>query len=257
MIDVNKSCRSERMRGLNPDAYIYKYIPLEYVLSMLKKKKLRIEGVKTWKDPYENFFLKENFFIDEKSQINTDGVSERIYGQCWTRKEESDDMWCIYSKEEGNAEKKAVKIKVKVDSLFSLVYAEDSCMATTSIGAVQYVAGEDFEKIRNKLVESISIINFSQTIEDSLYMKRDSFEHEEEIRIIISHDTGHQEEEFLEFDIPDISIFEEYVLDPRLDANEHEASIKLLIECGVEKEKIRRSDLYDFIPKQINLGTNK
>lgn len=252
--EINESWRNKRVFRLDLNEYIYKYIPLEYVLSMLKKKKLRIEGVKTWEDPYENFFLKENFFIDEKSQIDTDGVSERIYGQCWTRKEESDAMWRIYSKGEGNAEKKAVKVKVKVDSLFSLVYTEDNCMATTSIGSVQYVAGEDFEKIRKELVESI---NFNKAIEDSLYIKRDPFEHEEEVRIIISHDTGHLEEEFLEFDIPDISIFEEYVLDPRLDANEHEASIKLLIECGVEQEKIRRSDLYDFVPKQINLGINK
>lgn len=262
MAEINKYYRAERIRGLDPDAYIYKYMRLGYLLSMLQGRKLRINKVKTWEDPYENFFLKEGFFFaspeDKKNiQMHTDDVSERVYGQSWTLKEESDAMWRIYSNRKGNVEEKAVKIKVKVDSLFSLVYTEDSCMATTSIGAVKYLTAEAFDGTRKELANCISVLNFGKVIEDCLYMKRDSFGHEEEVRIIISHDTAQEKEEFLEFDIPDISIFEEYVLDPRLDDNELAASIKLITECGVEEEKIRRSDLYDFVPKPINLGTNK
>ena len=54
--------RTQKMRGINPDSYVYKYIRLEYLLSMLKNKKLRVDKVSTWEDPYENFFIKEDFY---------------------------------------------------------------------------------------------------------------------------------------------------------------------------------------------------
>ena len=53
--------RKKRMNNLDGQAYVYKYIPLKYLLSMLKNKKLRIDKITTWEDPYENFFLKEEF----------------------------------------------------------------------------------------------------------------------------------------------------------------------------------------------------
>ena len=59
---VNQYYRTQKMRGLNPNTYVYKYIRLEYLLSMLKDQKLRVDKVSTWEDPYENFFMKEDFY---------------------------------------------------------------------------------------------------------------------------------------------------------------------------------------------------
>lgn len=251
--------RTQKMRGINPDTYVYKYIRLEYLLSMLKSKKIRVEQVSTWEDPYENFFMKENFytyasFYEKNVPVSTEEILKRLYGQSWTLKEESDAMWRIYSSKEGGIEKKAVKVKVNVDSLFSLVYTDDHCMATTSIGEIQYKTANEIEEWRNSLIgEEQRSIDFPKLSEECLFLKRDSFQHEKEVRIIIYEDTGKPVKDFLEFEIPDIGIFEEYTLDPRLDQSDIDSTIKLISDCGVEESKIIRSTLYDFLPKPIKL----
>ena len=253
--------KTRRMRGLNPDTYVYKYIRLEYLLSMLRNKKLRVDKVSKWKDPYENFFVKEEFctynsFYQRDITISTEEISKRIYGQSWTLKEESDAMWRIYSiyseDKKFNLDEMAIKIKVQVRNLFDLVYTEDSCMATTSIGEVQYKTTKEIEEWRNNL--RCAKIDFLKFSEECLFMKRDSFQHEEEVRIIISECTEKIAQEFLEFEIPNIGIFEEYILDPRLNNQEDiDNVVKLISECGVEKSLISRSSLYDFFPKKIKL----
>ena len=45
--------RTQKMRGLNPDAYVYKYIRLVYLLSMLKDQNFRVDQFSTWVDPYD------------------------------------------------------------------------------------------------------------------------------------------------------------------------------------------------------------
>lgn len=253
--------RKRRMNNLDGQAYVYKYIPLKYLLSMLKNKKLRIDKITTWEDPYENFFLKEEFytyvpFYQRDIPISTEEISKRIYGQSWTLKEESDAMWRIYSiyseDKKFNLDEMAIKIKVQVRNLFDLVYTEDSCMATTSIGEIQYKTTQEIEEWRNNL--RCAKIDFLKFSEECLFMKRDSFQHEEEVRIIISECTEKIAQEFLEFKIPNIGIFEEYILDPRLNNQEDiDNVVKLISECGVEKSLISRSSLYDFFPKKIKL----
>jgi hypothetical protein len=227
---------------------------------MLQEKKLRINQVKTWEDPYENFFMKEEFYAyaphyQKNIPISTEEISERLYGQSWTLNEESDAMWRIYSSKEATFMDKAVKVKVKIDSLFSLVYTEDSCMATTSIGQVNYLTAQEIEKWRNNCEEKG--FAFPQASKECLFMKRDSFQHEREVRIIVSQASDQPIKEFLEFDIQDISIFEEYVLDPRLEQDDIQSSTEEIVKCGVETDRIRKSNLYEFVPIKINLGINK
>lgn len=162
-------------------------------------------------------------------------------------------MWRIYSSKEGEIEKKAVRVKVKADSLFSLVYTEDHCMATTSIGEVQYKTANEIEEWRSSLEKKCPSIDFAEFSEECLFMKRDSFQHEEEVRIIISETTDKPVKDFLEFDIPNVTIFEEFILDPRLTPEDVDRAIKLISDYGVEKRLIKRSILYDFFPKPIKL----
>lgn len=170
--------RKRRMNNLDEQAYVYKYIPLKYLLSMLKNKKLRIDKITTWEDPYENFFLKEEFytyvpFYQRDIPISTEEISKRIYGQSWTLKEESDAMWRIYSiyseDKKFNLDEMAIKIKVQVRNLFDLVYTEDSCMATTSIGEIQYKTTQEIEEWRNNL--RCAKIDFLKFSEECLFMK--------------------------------------------------------------------------------------
>ena len=247
--------KRERMNGLNEQLYVYKYIKLKYLKPLIKNKKLRIDKVSQWDDPYENFFLKSNFytyasFYEQIVQVHTDEVSNRIYGQSWTILEESDAMWRIYS-DKNNIENTAIKIKIKVGNLFNIVYTSDKCMATTSIDCVKYKTDEEISNWMQSLKNIGS--NFPKYAEQCLFIKRKPFEHESEVRIIISKDTQKPAESFIEYDIPDIDYIEEFVLDPRLNEERVQEINQQLCDVGVNMDKIKKSKLYEFAPINLNI----
>lgn len=135
---INDYFKMQRViNGLDLSRPVYKYIPLKYVITMLKTQKLYVGKVKKWEDTYENFLLKQDFVYDNR-HLSADNLMDQIYGQCWTLLSESDAMWRIYS----NPSKMndiAIRIKTTAQRLFDAVYTSDDCMATTSIGSVEYV----------------------------------------------------------------------------------------------------------------------
>lgn len=235
---------------------VYKYISLKYLLSLIEKRKLRLDTVSSWQDPYENFLLKSNFhtylsLYKQDVPVCTDEMRKRIYGQSWTKSEESDAMWRIYSRD-----KDAVRIKVKVQNLFDIVYTHDKCMATTFIGTVKYQSDKKITDWIKKL-DLKNPSSFQDYIRDSLFIKRMPFIHESEVRLIISKDTQAPAEEFLEYDIADLNFIEEFVLDPRLDLDKEQGEVEKithqLCEVGVDVKKIKKSDLYDFRPVDLEI----
>lgn len=205
-------------------------------------------------DPYENFFLNSKFytyatFYKQVVQVHTDEVSNRIYGQSWTLIEESDAMWRIYSKKD-DLENTAIRIKIKVDNLFDTVYTSNECMATTSIGHIEYKTDEEI----NDWMQSLGDIrsNFIQYAEQSLFIKRKPFEHESEVRIIILKDTESTANMYIEYDI-NVNKIEEFILDPRLNEEYEQMIIQQLCKVGVNKDKIKKSPLYDFTPVNLTI----
>lgn len=252
---INDSYREQRMNGLDGQLYVYKYIKLKYLMPLIENKKLRIEKVSLWDDPYENFFLKSNFYIfasfyQRVVQVHTDEVRKRTYGQSWTMTEESDAMWRIYSNKD-DIENTAIRIKIKVDNLFNIVYTSDECMATTSIGCVEYKTDEEITDWMQSLKDIDS--SFPKYAERSLFIKRKPFEHEREVRIIISKDTQQPAQSFIEYVIPDIEHIEEFVLDPRLNEERVQKIKQQLCDVGVNMNKIRKSKLYEFVPVNLNI----
>lgn len=264
----NKECdpcfRTKQMINIDKSGYVYKYIPLKYVLYMISNKTLILRKVSDWEDPYENFFLKSNFYTDndfyEKILVDTNFIRERMYGQSWTQLKESDAMWRIYSKytnskenSEKNLEEIAIQVKIKVDDLFKIVYTDDSCMATTSIGKVEYKS--DFEI--DQWIKNIGNLDTSQILEyakESLLIKRPPFKHEEEVRLLVMKSTEEQCEEFLTFQIKNINVFDKFVLDPRLNNQQVNEITKKLKDVGVCEEKIIKSNLYEFLPVDLTLN---
>lgn len=245
--------REKCMNGIDKQTYLYKFIKLKHLEPLIKNQKLRIDTISKWDDPYENFFLKFNFstyvsFYKEEVEVNTESIINRIYGQSWTLIEESDAMWRIYSNKE-KIEETAIRIKIKADNLFNIVYTGDKCMATTSMHIVKYKTDEELTQwLRN--LKNINR-NFPKYAKESLYIKRKAFEHEREARIIILTDSQSKESEFLEFNIPKLDIIEEFILDPRLKEENVEEITQQLCKLDIDKNKIKKSKLYDFTP--INL----
>ena len=246
---INNHFKMQRvLNGLELSMPVYKYIPLKHVITMLKTRKLYVGKVKTWEDTYENFLLKQDFMYGDK-HLSAESLMNQIYGQCWTTLSESDAMWRIYS----NTNKKndvAIRIKTTAQRLFDSVYLSDTCMATTSIGSVEYVYKTDILKwIKGLNIHTAQDIG--NNIVPSLYKKRKPFSHEKEVRIIIMHD--HDIGEGLYYDISPETMFDDYVIDPRLDSKSVSAIAKKLINLGVNVNKIKQSRLYTFTPTLIRL----
>ncbi len=249
--------REKNMNGLNGQDYVYKYIPLKYLIPLVENKKLRIDKVSKWEDPYENFFLKSYFytydsFYKQIVQVGTDEIRNRTYGQSWTMREESDAMWRIYSNKD-DIENIAVRIKIKIDNLFNIVYTS-SDVSPTSIGPVNYKTNSDIINWLGNLKNTKDLhLEIPKYAKESLFIKRMPFAHEEEVRIIISKDTETPAEEFLLYDIPDLNVIEDFTLDPRLN-EEDEKQITQKLECiGVDRHKIKKSSLYEFTPVDLNI----
>ena len=255
---INTYFRDRKLKGICKDDYVYKYIPLKYLKAMLESKKLRINKVSTWEDPYENFFLKSDFntffpFYKQYISVDTQNLIDRIYGQSWTSLEESDAMWRIYSNMK-DLDFIAIRLKIKVDNLFDIVYTHDNCMTTTSIGRVNYKTDKEINQWLDNIKDNPDKIpDFHKYAEDCLLIKRKPFSHEKEVRIIICNGTSGTVKDFLEFDIKDLSIFEEFVIEPRLEQDCVELITHRIEKLGIDRSKIRKSKLYDFQPTKLTI----
>ena len=135
---------------------VYKYMKLEYVISMIKSKALSISKLSSWEDPYESFFYKSDFLLSGDKTIQGPNI-EQIFGQSWTMQEESDAMWRIYSDKDN---KDSVRIRTTADKLFKATYVNNYCMASTYIGRVKYVSGAEISRWLNSISPITDIHDF-------------------------------------------------------------------------------------------------
>lgn len=262
MIDVFHKSQNV-LNKLKLDTPVYKYLPLKYTKALIHNHTLRIDSVSRWEDTYENWFLKEKIQLESGEIVTADNLIPGVFGQCWSRKEESDAMWRIYSsvkKEHGNEkvpfdylQNSAVRIKTTAKKIFDAIYLEDKDMASVYIGCVNYLSQEDFDNLVDSL-SPLSPLSLNEVFRNSYFLKRDSFAHEEEIRsIIIVPNVG--DDRFgmkcLNYIIEPDSFVEEYVADPRLSEEEFQYVLEQLLEEGVCPECISQSKLYKF--KQITI----
>jgi len=215
---------------------IYKFIKLEYLLSSLQGKILRINQIMHWEDVYENFFLKQQF-IENNSEISTGSVMERMYGQSWTTLPESDALWRIYS----GANKDAIRVSITIDKLIEIL--DSNWMVY--IGNVTYKKREEI----SQYIQDFSVISYNDLqsiVAGSLFIKRKEFEHESEFRIIVFRDTTQPLEKYLECDINN-DFYDDFCLDPRMSKEQREIISRILNKSfGVPNEKIKESSLYTF-----------
>lgn len=230
---------------------LYKYFSIENLEHLIKNSCLFIDKInESWEDCYENFFLKCNFMIND-TLSSGDKLISGIFGQSWTTKEESDAMWRIYSKE-----KTGIKIKTNAFKLFKALYIDDSCMANTWFGKVEYNTMDNFKTNLDSLISTNNSSDvFQQILPKTEFMKRNEFEHEAEFRVIIMLDSeqlkGYKQYKRLAYHI-DENFIEEFCLDPRLSEEKFQQYKDKLINLGIKSEIIQ-SKLYNFEPYTFNL----
>ena len=230
--------------------YVYRIMPLRHFLSTLKRGKLYLPRVSKWDDPYELFLFKQQFVKSSGMPVDTMSEANRIYAQCWTTARESDALWRIYS-----PDKMSVRIKTTTENIKKLA---DKAMGNglyVKPCHVKYKSNNDL----GSYIKSITTLPSNDNLVESLFIKRNSFEHEKEYRIIAwmadfdenNNYTPHCPE-YIEIPFPGDFIQEVY-LDPRLSQDEvamlkPALALRLGGSCPVSQ-----STLYKFKQQTIQI----
>ncbi len=246
---INSFFKNRNLRNIpiaDLDKSIYRIISVDHLEMMLKNHTLALAKTSSWEDVYENFFFKEKFFLNG-DRVGMEHFADHIFGQCWSTFKDSDAMWRIYSHE-----KQSVRIKTTIRKLFDSVYLEDACMASTYIGAVNYKT----HKALNEWIESINPVNTSDLTKimiESLFLKRNNFSHEQEIRVIYQPDEHSPDcaQKLKIYPIDLIDFLDEITFDPQVDNAFMHDKMSMISGYAYPMNRVNKSSLYDF--KRVNI----
>ena len=226
---------------------VYRIIPFKYLLDILINKELTFTQTKTWEDTYENYLLKSRYNIGLLKGRRLEGYQNNYYGICFTLKRESDALWRIYSND-----KLSVRIKTKLSSIWNLrnyINDSDEAIIDVNVDKVKYLTLKRIKEHYAQIEVREIVDNFTSYVMDSMFIKRDEFHHEKELRIIINKTTITQDnlapKTIIKYPIDPNKFIEQIVFDPRLDFKIYTNMKKTLKIIGY-KNLILRSKLYSY-----------
>jgi hypothetical protein len=186
---------------INENTELYRYMGLSQFMSLIENRETYLTQIKKWEDPWEGVLDKIPHFGTDGNKLTNVGLNF-MYGQCWTRYDESDALWRIYSP---NKEGLLVKTTAKKFSLYENIHLG-------YLGYVHYF--KNFGEIDLKK-------DYKPPYMGCL-LKRKAFQHEGEIRLIVHYDNIDDSVETKKYDMPKINIkvnpfdfIEDIVIDPR------------------------------------------
>jgi len=248
-----------------PDLPIYQTLNINHLKAILQNGRLRFGNIyKSWQDVYELFYLKNNFQVAAYGgvKMSVDDIKLSYYGQCWSYNEDSDAMWRIYSNKMDG-----VRIKTSISKIYNQIlrsYLPGPYLSIPSIGNVRYLSNTGLQKWQ-KMHKAQPFINTIDAIQESIFIKRNPFKHENEIRVIFSTECSPQnilllqqlhastdDAIYLPINIEDF--IEEIALDPRLNDSQFLSKKKSLLKILNGKNiPIVQSPLYKYKSAKINI----
>ena len=170
----------------NKNESLYRFTLFESLVDIIQTKELTLISPSLWDDPYESYAfssMKTDEGIEKiesilKKYLNSENVAPSlmilkssavdIFGQCWTKKSESDALWRIYSHEN-----MSVRIEIPRSDILKLskVYDYD----------VEYVEEMNLE---NEIKKIFIDRGNSFSLNKAVCTKRKAFNHEEEVRLL-------------------------------------------------------------------------
>lgn len=245
---------------------LYRIMPLEILLSLLKSRKNTLVRPSRWEDPFEKIVEEAHFnYNNEEMAVDAPKFrSHSWYGQCWSKKDANDTMWRIFTP---NKKKRSVKIKVSYDNLISKSreYADNpkrKNKITFFLHEVEYAeqSEEEFGKKVSSIMDDylsqksfLSTYQFQMLVELGILLtKRESFVYENEVRLLAyrEHDNTKYNRWSYTFHFADV--IDEIELDPWTPKEEIE-SIEESLGRFVNPSIIKPSDLYDSFEKQTKV----
>jgi len=205
---------------------LYHVIKYKYLIGSLENKCLFMKKPTDWEDIYDIFLLNTLARDRDGSWVSLDEIKKKMYFQCWSKTEESKELWDARSL---GGDIELVKIKTSVGKLMNWFYNinNESHRNTYFIGNVEYVDEKYIDKLRGSDINGY-IINEGEHMIGSLFLKMKKYEFENEARLLF-YAVGDPSKNFgmrnlvdinndiFSFPIDTNNIIEEIVLHPKLD----------------------------------------
>jgi len=228
---------------------IHRVFDFDRFIDVLRHQQLGLVNPSIWEDPYENPL---NNFISEASSrrsLSLPRFEKNLFAQCWSFLLESDALWRIYS-----PDMRGVLVTACAKKLLELGSPQyKPPMEQVFLGKVQYHTQSELKAILESTDFLRSVFRapmYSHVSPSVLLHKRDSFKHEEEVRLILSRHVPGAPGDVALLNIPVTEVFLKVTLDPRLTDAQFERMCHLIGCAGYDGE-IERSSLY-AIP-ELNL----
>ncbi len=223
------SMKLEIGEGLEGSVPLCRYFSFEAFINLIETELLTFTAVSNWEDPWENELARYDVETENGVEKPIYSAAQHHFGQCWTKKLESDAMWRIYS-----PNLSGVKLYTKIDCLKSIE-------GTERIGVEKVVYFSDWREL-SELTK-----NDKSRFLTAKY-KRIAFSHEEEVRFFV-HPQDIIDDDFhgaSHINLPiNVSILIDKIeIDPRAPVWV-ENMIKTYVKRRLPNIEIRKSSLYE------------
>lgn len=221
---------------LKPTDQIYRIISLTRFLKLFETSENVLVRPKLWDDTFENLALNSTTMVDGTSA--TFGFANDVYAQCWTRHKRSDAMWRIYSKGTDG-----IRIRTTVGKLLTSLasnFNADEARISCFLGSVKYLTDRSLVSL-SKSHFANGLGTDGKLIASTLLVKRNAFEHENEVRLIyLSGESTPVNKDLFAYNMNPNELVEQVMLHPQMskeDANRVKS--KILAETGFAGELLQ------------------
>ena len=220
---------------LNDEDQLYRFISFDCLLDHMVNKKFYFVKYKKFDDPWEGFSSKCDFRENEYDSYSI-LIENRSFIMCLTKREVSDAMWRIYSKDN-----RGVRIQTSVKKLRNLV-ADAPPDFECYLRKVTY---DDDIANGNFFINKFPNATEEEKVVNGLFFKRKAFEHEEEVRLLLYSKVDRPNEDIFSIPYDPNEIIENILLDPRIDKKTKDVQTKTVQNLGF-KGGVFKSTLYDY-----------
>ena len=209
--------------------HLYRILSFRHVVSLFESRELYFAPPGAWDDPYEKVLVHKR--------------SHTFFAQCWCKKAVSDAMWRIYSPDRASLRIRTSRSKLSR----ALKCANEAGNFGYLVNDVEYLRSSDVDARISQIAKDLRATYDSRRAADALLVKRDAFDHEAEVRVIV-HDKIAEDDSkpkpALRVPIDPHLLVESIFFDPRAD----EAFVRMctyyLQEAVKFKRQIATSALY-------------
>jgi hypothetical protein len=232
------------------DTPIYRIIPFDYLVDMLIHSQLVLVKPKLWDDPFEEFLSKQKLIGPNGENYTLKNFGNNFFSQCWTMDFESDFMWRVYS-----PNNRGVKIKSTLKIICDEILKHLDESHFLQIGKVDYW---NDKKIRENFENPLFLSKLMfEGYYHSLLIKKESFRHENEVRIIHTpKDVNSKNKDIIKLKVDPNVLIQSIQLHPKLSDELRPDMINTIRKLGFNNEVIN-SDLFSVPELKLTMNWKK